>query len=188
MKNARAMWRSSKVQNKDVMFNVWHVLPFNNNNQFILRGLKETEKMHTQCYVQIKLKKNMACACWPWHGCRSQRFLKFPTFSLKFPDQLNNDGLNPPLAAIPCLKLFIYAFSKSRAVCIRVFHSIWKYQMNRFIWGTHTFCATGVYVEWWSQKLLGGGGGPGGIFPREILMIGLSKMQFPTFSWSQFIG
>ena len=73
-----------------------------------------------------------------------------------FPDQLNNNGLNPPLTAIPCLNLFIYAFSKSRAVCIRVFHSIWKYQMKRFIWGTRTFCATGVYVEWRSQKLLGG--------------------------------
>ena len=101
------------------------------------------------CYVKMKLKKNIACACWPWHGCHSQRFLKFP-------DQLNNDGLNPPLTAIPCLNLFIYAFSKSRAVCIRVFHSIWKYQMKRFIWGTRTFCATGVYVEWRSQKLLGG--------------------------------
>ena len=114
-----------------------------------LRGLKETEKMHTQCYVQMKLKKNMACACWPWHGCHSQRFLKFP-------DQLSNNGLNPPLTAIPCLNLFIYAFRKSRAVCVMVFHSIWKYQMKRFIWGTRTFCATGVYVEWRSQKLLGG--------------------------------
>ena len=141
---------------------------------------RKLKKMHTQFYVKMKLKKNIACACWPWHGCHSQRFLKFP-------DQLNNDGLNPPLTAIPCLNLFIYAFSKSRAVCIRVFHSIWKYQMKRFIWGTRTFCATGVSVEWRSQKRLGGGGS-GGIFPREIFMIGLSKMQFPTFSGSQLVN
>ena len=112
---------------------------------------RKLKKMHTQFYVKMKLKKNIACACWPWHGYHSQRFLKFP-------DQLNNNGLNPPLTAIPCLNLFIYAFSKSRAVCIRVFHSIWKYQMKRFIGGTRTFCATGVSVEWHSQKRLGGGG------------------------------
>ena len=150
---------------------------------FPLRFIGNWKNAHTMTIVMLK---------WNWrktsHVHADLDMVATARGFCKFPDQLNNNGLNPPLTAIPCLNLFIYAFSKSRAVCIRVFHSIWMYQMKRFIWGTRTFCATGVSVEWRSQKRLGGGGGSGGIFPREIFMIGLSKMQFPTFSGSQLVN
>ena len=35
------------------------------------------------------------------------------------------------------LHIFIYAFSKSGAVYIRVFSYIWKYRIQRFSWQTH---------------------------------------------------
>ena len=85
--------------------------------------------------------------------CHSQRFLKFPDF---FPDQLNNDGLNSPLTGIPSIYSFKNMLSVSHVQCASgLIHNIWKYRMKRFIWGTRTFCATGVNVEWRSKKLQG---------------------------------
>ena len=81
---------------------------------------------------------------------------------------------------------YLFMLSASHVQCASgLIHSIWKYQMKRFIWGTRTFCATGANVEWRSQKLLGG---VRRHLPREIFMIGLSKMQFPTFSGSQLVN
>ena len=64
------------------------------------------------------------------NGCHSEKFLKFPDFSLPFPDNckisltnwINNsqispdNGLNAPLTTIP--HPYITAFSKSRAVYV----------------------------------------------------------------------
>ena len=120
--------------------------------------------MHTQFYVKMKWKKNIACACWPWHGFHSQRFLKFP-------DQLNNNGHSHPLPQ-PIYLCFQQVMCSVR----QVFHSIWKYQMKRFIWGTRTFCAMGVYVEWRSQKLLGGFRGH--LPPGKFLWLDSLKCNF----------
>lgn len=85
------------------------------------------------------------------HGCHSQRCLKFPDFFLtnvKFPwpNELTishirpDDGVNHPL------HLFIYPFSKSRAVYIRVLGSIWKYRIQRSSWQICTIHATRANV------------------------------------------
>ena len=54
--------------------------------------------------------------------------------------------------------------------------------MQRFSWRTCTVRVAGTYVECQSH------GGSGGMLPREIIKIGLSKMQFPVFSGSELVN
>ena len=93
-------------------------------------------------------------AGFPYHGCHSQGFLKFPDFFLtkckiSLTNWINNFThqtwwWTQPSPRNHLLHIFIYAFSTSGAVYIRVFSYIWKYRMQRFSWQTH---ATGEMLS-----------------------------------------
>ena len=53
------------------------------------------------------------------------------------------------------LHIFIYAFSKSGAVYIRVFSCIWKYRMWRFSWQTHAEATCWVPESKTSRRIRG---------------------------------
>ena len=161
------------------MFNVWHVLPFpprfkgNWKNAHTMLCSNEIEEKHGMCMLTLTWLPQSEVSEIPW---------LFPWNSLTNWIMMDSTLLSQPSPA----STYLFMLSASHVQCASgLIHSIWKYWMKRFIWGTRTFCATGANVEWRSQKLLGG---VRRHLPREIFMIGLSKMQFPTFSGSQLVN
>ena len=128
-------------------------------------------------------------AGFPYHGCHSQGFLKFPDFfltSVKFswPTELTishirpDDGLNPPLATISSTYLFM--LSASQVQCTSGYSVAFGSTGCRGLAGRLM-----PQVKCWVPESQTSRGIRGAYI--LIFITGLSKMQFPAFSGMELV-